>query len=218
MKRKVGRLVKFITWETSCEGRVDLNTFERTNEFAHTLLMEYTRSIVRALLHGDRTGWNGATLQSPGSDVSCGKFTQTRTFENHANLLPYLSNWPLYTWRKHQDGLFPCMHLLLEKYARAGSISKHGTCTVDCTTTCMGMSVVRLRSMKSSLPSTSLMDELLQTLSNNLPYCKQQKTRRGLGTRPYSYTPMKPLNSQMTTFIANNKGQGANLFVNNQTL
>lgn len=92
------------------------------------------------------------------------------------------------------------------------------TCTVDCTTTCMGMSVVRLRSMKSSLPSTSLMDELLQTLSNNLPYCKQQKTRRGLGTRPYSYTPMKPLNSQMTTFIANNKGQGANLFVNNQTL
>ena len=126
MKRKVGRLVKFITWETSCVGRVDLNTFGRTNEFAHTLLMEYTRSIVRALLHGDRTGWNGATLQSPGSDVSCGKFTQTRTFENHANLLPYPSNWPLYSWRKHQDGLFPCMHLLLEKYARAGSISKHG--------------------------------------------------------------------------------------------
>ena len=73
-------------------GRVDLNTFGRTNEFAHTLLMEYTCSIVRALLHGDRTGRNGATLQLLGSDVSYGKCTQTRTFENNTNLLPYLSN------------------------------------------------------------------------------------------------------------------------------
>ena len=70
-------------------GRVDLNTFGQTNEFAHTLLMEYTHSVVTALLV---TGQNSTTLQLPGSTASYGKCTQTRTFENHNNLLPYLSN------------------------------------------------------------------------------------------------------------------------------
>ena len=40
-------------------GRVDLNTFGRTNEFAYTLLMEYTRSVLTALLV---TGRNSTTL------------------------------------------------------------------------------------------------------------------------------------------------------------
>ena len=69
-------------------GRVDLNTFGRTNEFAHTLLMEYTHSVVTALLVTGRNSTmlnNLAVLQAMVS-------VQTRTFENHTNLLPYPSN------------------------------------------------------------------------------------------------------------------------------
>ena len=71
-----------------CLGRVDLNTFGRTNEFTHTLLMEYTHSVVTALLVTGRNSTmlnNLAVLQAMVS-------VQTRTLENHANLLLYLSN------------------------------------------------------------------------------------------------------------------------------
>ena len=166
VQMKVGRLVKFITWETPCLGRVDLNTFGRTNEFAYTLLMEYTHSVVTALLVTGRNSTmlnNLAVLQAMVS-------VQTRTFENHTNLLLYPSNWPLYTWRKHQDGLFPCMHLLLEKYARIGSISKHGYVYCRLYNYMHGhvCSPPTLNKVFStfSLPSTSLMDKLLQTLSH----------------------------------------------------
>ena len=46
-------------------------------------------------------GWQNGTRQHyvtlPGSTASYGERKQTRTFENHANLLAYLTNWPLYT-------------------------------------------------------------------------------------------------------------------------
>ena len=69
-------------------GRVDLNTFERTNEFAHTLLMKYTHSVVRALLV---TGRNSTTLNYL-AVLQATVSVQTHTFKNHINLLPYLSN------------------------------------------------------------------------------------------------------------------------------
>ena len=52
-----------------------------------------------------------ATL--PGSTESYSECTQACTFENHANLLTYLANWPLFTPEngfqgaiKHQGGPF----------------------------------------------------------------------------------------------------------------
>ena len=46
-------------------------------------------------------GWQNGTRQHyitlPGSTARCGERTQTRTFENHTNLLAYLTNWALYT-------------------------------------------------------------------------------------------------------------------------
>ena len=56
--------------------------------------------------------------------------TQTRTFENHTNLLAYLANWPLFTL---ENGTIKCqcspflgfaqvsLHLVFEKTAKTGS-------------------------------------------------------------------------------------------------
>ena len=68
-------------------GRENLITCGRMNEFAHVLLTEYTHSVVKALWLTER---HYVTL--PGSTASYGERTQTRTFENHANLLAYLTN------------------------------------------------------------------------------------------------------------------------------
>ena len=54
------------------------------------------------------TRWHCATL--PGSMVSYGERTQTHTFENHANLLNYLANWPLYTSENVFQGTIKCQH------------------------------------------------------------------------------------------------------------
>ena len=154
--------------------RVDLNTFGRTNEFAHILLIEYTHSVVR----NNRTKQHYAKL--PGSTASCGKCTDLYiritcclTCQTNPIHIEETPRWP-----------FP---LYVEKYVRAGSISKHGYMYCQLYNYMHGHVCAQptLNEVFStfSLLSTSLMDELLQTLSNNLPYCKQQKTRRGLGTR-----------------------------------
>ena len=62
-------------------------------------------------------GWQNGTRQHyitlPGSAMSYVEHIQTRTFENHANVFAYLTNWPLYTLQngfrgviKHQGGPF----------------------------------------------------------------------------------------------------------------
>ena len=75
--------------------------------------------------------------------------TQIRTLENHANLLGYLANWPLYFpenvfSRPLSDQLRPCSSFL-EKNARTGPYKKkqkknsYAMCTVDYqSTTCVG--------------------------------------------------------------------------------
>ena len=67
-------------------GRENLITCGRTNELAHAVHVwtEYSCDSFMA----DRMDY--ATL--PGSTESYGELTQTRTFENHANLLAYLAN------------------------------------------------------------------------------------------------------------------------------
>ena len=76
-------------------GRENLITCGRTNALAHAVWTEYSCDSFMA----DRMGLDGmlhylavrkATL--PGSTESYGELTQTRTFENHANLLAYLAN------------------------------------------------------------------------------------------------------------------------------
>ena len=59
-------------------------------------------------LYGLQNGarWHYTTL--PDSMVSYGEHTQTRTFENHGNLLNYLANWPLYTFRDVFQGAITC--------------------------------------------------------------------------------------------------------------
>ena len=64
------------------------------NEHAHALLTIYSFSGESFM--ADRTGLD-STVTLPGSTASYGERKQTRTFENHANLLAYLTNWPLYT-------------------------------------------------------------------------------------------------------------------------
>ena len=88
-----------------------------------------------------------------------------------------------------------------------------------------GTLVIRLCSIKSSLPSfypvRHLRFKLFQAFSR-FSVLQVMKSWAGPGNEP-SYTPMKPFNSQilcrlqsLSTFIANNKGQGSNLLVNKQ--
>ena len=66
----------------------------------------------------NRTGLGGTTLQE-----SYGEHTQTRTFENHATLLAYLANSPLYTLENGFQGAprqpFPRLHCLQKLPKRA---------------------------------------------------------------------------------------------------
>ena len=70
-------------------GRENLITCGRTNEHAHALLPIYSFS--RESFMADRMGLD-STVTLPGSTASYGERKQTRTFENHANLLAYLTN------------------------------------------------------------------------------------------------------------------------------
>ena len=93
------------------------------------------------------------------------------------------------------------MHLLLEKYMpEQVPYQNMATCTVDCATTCMGMSVVRLRSIKSSLPSLyPLRHSWINYSRPSLTFSILQATESWVGPEnEASYTPMKLLNSQMT--------------------
>ena len=65
-----------------------------------------------------------------GSTESYSECTQTRVFENHANLLAYLVNWPLFTPENGFQGAVECqgfallkfsLCLLFENTARTGS-------------------------------------------------------------------------------------------------
>ena len=80
-------------------GRENLITCGRTNELAHAVRTEYSRDSFmvlkqfvryRCLNRQNGTRRHYATL--PGSTESYGERTQTRTFENHANLLAYLAS------------------------------------------------------------------------------------------------------------------------------
>ena len=69
-------------------GRENLITCGRTNELAHAVRTECSCDSFMAGRMGP--GRHYATL--PGSTGSCDERTQTRTFENHANLLAYLAS------------------------------------------------------------------------------------------------------------------------------
>ena len=69
-------------------GRENLITCGRTNELAHAVRTEYNCDSFMA----DRMGLRRHYATLPGSTESYGELTQTRTFENHANLLAYLAN------------------------------------------------------------------------------------------------------------------------------
>ena len=68
-------------------GRENLITCGRTNELTHALLTEYTRSVMKALWLTEGNRQHYVTL--PSSTASYGERRQTRTFENHANLLAH---------------------------------------------------------------------------------------------------------------------------------
>ena len=65
-------------------GGKNLITRGRTNELAHVLWTEYTRSVAIDSFTADRMGLDGIILHYYCSTESCGERTQTRTFENHA--------------------------------------------------------------------------------------------------------------------------------------
>ena len=70
-------------------GRENLITCWRTNELAHAVRTEYScDSFMADRMNGTKRHY--ATL--PGSTESYGECTQTRIFENHANLLTYLAS------------------------------------------------------------------------------------------------------------------------------
>ena len=118
-------------------------------------------------LYGLQNGTRQHYTTLPGSMVSYGEHTQTHTFENHANLLNYLANWPLYTSEHVFQGTIKCqpgpflqallkhsLCLLFEKKtARMGSYYNIATCTDDYATMCPGTVMIHLWSIKSSLPS-----------------------------------------------------------------
>ena len=66
-------------------GRENLITCGQTNELAHAVRTEYSCDSFMA----DRMGLDGTMLAVR---KSYGERTQTRTFENHANLLTYLAS------------------------------------------------------------------------------------------------------------------------------
>ena len=70
-------------------------------------------------------GWQNRTRQHyvtlPGSTASYGERKQTRTFENHANLLAYLTNWPLYTLENGFWGVIKCQGGPFLSFAQAFS-------------------------------------------------------------------------------------------------
>ena len=69
-------------------GRENLITCGRTNELAHAVQTEDNRDSFMA----DRMGLDGTMLHYLYGTESYGERTQTRTFENHANLLAYLAS------------------------------------------------------------------------------------------------------------------------------
>ena len=72
-------------------GRENLITCGRANEHTHALLTIYSFS--RESFMTDRTGLDSTIYVTlPGSTASYGERKQTRTFENHANLLAYLTS------------------------------------------------------------------------------------------------------------------------------
>ena len=70
-------------------------------------------------------GWLNRTRQhyvtSPGSMARYGECTQTCTFENHANLLAYLTNWLLCTLENGFQGIIKCQGGLFLSFAQAFS-------------------------------------------------------------------------------------------------
>ena len=100
-------------------GRENLITCGRTNELAHALLTIYSFS--RESFMADRTGLD-STVTLPGSTARCGERTQTRTFETHANLLAYLTNWSLYTPKNGFRGVIKRQGGPFLSYAQAFSV------------------------------------------------------------------------------------------------
>ena len=95
--------------------------------------------------------------------------------QNQATFLTYLANWPLYTpengsryWvLKTKAALsWTLLKLSLHLLNRMGSYQNTVTCTVHCTTICMGTSTICLHSIKPSLPSSLgySYDKLFRTL------------------------------------------------------
>ena len=132
---------------------------------------------------------------------------QTCTFENHANLLPYLANWPLYTLENGFWGFIECQGGPFLGFAQALSALAvwinlpeqaltHGNvyCWLHnyvhgCTST------MCLRSIKPSLPFlyplclSYYVSHVINYSrpSTAFPYCKRQKTGQGLKTRCYEH-------------------------------
>jgi len=100
-----------------------------------------------------------------GRTVSYGGRKQTRTFENHDNLLAYLTNLPVYTPENGFRSIIKCQSCPFLSFAQAffalivrincqnGVPLSTASCTVDYATMGVGTSTICLRSIKSSLPS-----------------------------------------------------------------
>ena len=122
---------------------------------------------------------------------------QTRTFENHAILLAYLANWPLYTPEngfqgaiKRQDGLFLasflCAYCSKKLPERAPTKKQLRVLSI----------VDQLRAWAHRRSAYAQLSPLYPSLypyvthminytrpSPTFPYCKRRKAGRGLGTR-----------------------------------
>ena len=140
-------------------------------------------SLVKFITWEMSYGWQNGTRRHsatlPGSTESYSERTQTHTFENHANLLAYLANWPLFTLENGFQGTIKCQggpflgfaHFFSE-LIETGLLLKHSyvTCIVDYrSTTWVDTSTIRLCSIKSSLPFSLPLrhsrDKLSQALS-----------------------------------------------------
>ena len=134
------------------------------NEWTHPRFMDRILAWLGKLsCQQNGTRWHYTTLH--GSTASYGEGTQTRTFENHANLLAYLPNWPLYTPEngflsaiKHKCAPFlgfgqVYSALTLWKKTQNGLLLKHGYVYCRLSNYVRG---IRISSIKSSTLFLSL--------------------------------------------------------------
>ena len=139
----------------------------------------------------------GGTI--PGSMESFSEHTQTRTFKNHANLLAYLANWPLFSLENGFQGAIKrqgspflgfaqvSLHLLFEKLPERAP-NKTQLRVLSMIDQLHEWACPRSTYAQLSPLYPSLHPNVTHVVNYSRPspaflYCKRRKAGRGLGTR-----------------------------------